>query len=226
MLNMSNYYTKNLAAGRLKKCYDLAPGRVRQYLEAEIETVRARIKHGDHVLELGCGYGRVLAALQGETDNLFGIDLSVENLHFARHEFLSGHTVCLFAMDAYNLAFRTPLFDLVFCIQNGISAFGGEAGKLIREAIRVTRPGGTVFFSSYASKFWSQRLHWFKVQAVHGLIGEIDYECSGNGIIVCKDGFRATTFSPANFANLLNGLNCTGHVFEIDNSAVFCEIRV
>ena len=36
---MSGYYTKKLAAKRLRACYDLAPPRTRAYLEAEIEFV-------------------------------------------------------------------------------------------------------------------------------------------------------------------------------------------
>jgi 2-polyprenyl-6-hydroxyphenyl methylase/3-demethylubiquinone-9 3-methyltransferase len=36
-------------------------------------------------------------------------------------------------------------------------------------------------------------LEWFEIQSAHHLIGEIDYQAAGNEMIVCKDGFRATT---------------------------------
>jgi 2-polyprenyl-6-hydroxyphenyl methylase/3-demethylubiquinone-9 3-methyltransferase len=101
---------------------------------------------------------------------------------------------CLLAgMDAVRLAFGDALFDLVICIQNGISAFKVDQEKLIREAVRVTRQGGRALFSSYAERFWDDRLEWFEIQARHGLIGEIDHDKTGRGIIVGKDGFRATT---------------------------------
>src|SRR5947209_3540059 len=45
----------------------------------------------------------------------------------------------------------------------------------------------------YTPQFWEHRLEWFEIQAAHHLIGEIDYQTTGNGTIVCKDGFRATT---------------------------------
>jgi hypothetical protein len=39
---MPGYYTKRLAAERLRACYDLAPPRTKAYLEAEIEFVLAK----------------------------------------------------------------------------------------------------------------------------------------------------------------------------------------
>ena len=64
---------------------------------------------------------------------------------------------------------------------------------------------------------------------VHGvaqpvLLGEIDEEATGNGVIVCKDGFRATTFSPDDFLALAANLGLAVEVFEVDESSVFCEI--
>ncbi len=96
-------------------------------------------------------------------------------------------------MDAAHLGFRDRTFDVTVCIQNGISAFGVDQHRLFAEAVRVTRLGGTTLFSSYSDGFWADRLQWFEIQSAHGLVGTIDYQAMGNGVIVCKDGFRATT---------------------------------
>ena len=60
---MGNYYDDHLSANRLKRVYDLAPARVRRYLDAEITHVISHLNDSHLVLELGCGYGRVLAQL-------------------------------------------------------------------------------------------------------------------------------------------------------------------
>jgi len=93
------------------------------------------------------------------------------------------------------MAFDSCVFDVVFCIQNGISAFGVDQKRLIAESIRVTKNNGVILFSSYSPKIWDARLEWFRMQSQLGLIGEIDEEKTRNGTIVCKDGFRATTVS-------------------------------
>jgi len=56
---------------------------VKRYLEAEIEFVMEQVKHSDRVLELGCGYGRVLQKLLKKAPMVAGIDTSRENLLFA-----------------------------------------------------------------------------------------------------------------------------------------------
>lgn len=223
---MSGYYEEKLAADRLRRCYQIAPDRVKQYLDAEIEFVKERLTPGSVVLELGCGYGRVLAPLIGVPRTVVGIDTSIASLDLARKEVGSAASCQLSVMDAVTLGFCDGQFDLVICIQNGISAFHVDKRMLIEEAVRVTRCAGTVLFSSYLESFWGHRIEWFRIQAEHGLLGEIDEEASGDGVVVCKDGFRATTVSPKKFADLTKGLDATVTMIEVDRSSLFCEITV
>jgi ubiquinone/menaquinone biosynthesis C-methylase UbiE len=221
---MSDYYADKLSAERLKRCYEIASPRVRQYLEAEIEFVLAKIRPRDSVLELGCGYGRVLARLAKKSHRVVGIDTSLASLQLAQDE-LQGISNCdLAAMDAVQLGFRDKIFDVVVCIQNGISAFHVNRKDLIRESVRVAKSGGIVLFSSYSAKFWNARLEWFERQSEAGLLGEIDYEKTRDGVIVCKDGFTATTVSPDEFLSLTADLNAKTRIIEVDESSLFCEI--
>ena len=221
-----DYYDKTLSAEKLRRVYEIAPRRVKQYLEAEIHHVLARMTDHAVVLELGCGYGRVLERLAQKASELYGIDRSLASLRMAR-DILSEHkNVYLAQMNAVNLAFRERCFDLVVCIQNGISAFHVDQRKLIEESIRVTRLGGLVLFSSYSDKFWNERLRWFELQAQHELLGEIDYQRTGDGVIVCKDGFTATTVDEAGFSELTRALEAEVHLLEVDSSSLFCEIHV
>lgn len=118
----------------------------------------------DHVLELGCGYGRVLKRLIGKAERIAGIDTSSKSLQYAM-EYVDESDACEFyQMDATALEFEDQEFDVVFCIQNGISAFGVDQRQLLKEAVRVTRHGGIALFSSYSAKIWEARLEWFEEQ--------------------------------------------------------------
>ncbi len=223
---MSGYYAEKLSADRLKRCYEIAPPRVKQYLEAEIEYVLDKLKVTEKVLELGCGYGRVLLRLLGKSDKVVGIDTSYASLLMAR-EYTGNISSCgLIEMDAAELGFRKDCFDAVVCIQNGISAFAVNQRKLVEESVRVIRPGGTALFSSYSEHFWEDRLDWFRLQAEQGLLGEIDEAATGKGVIVCRDGFKASTVEPDDFAALTSGLPVKTEITEVDRSSLFCEIRV
>ena len=77
---MKNYYSKSLNSNNLQKCYDIAPPRVKQFLEAEINFVLSKIKPSDKVLDLGCGYGRVMKKLSEKAKTVTGIDISNDNI--------------------------------------------------------------------------------------------------------------------------------------------------
>jgi 2-polyprenyl-6-hydroxyphenyl methylase/3-demethylubiquinone-9 3-methyltransferase len=221
---MPGYYDDKLSAERLLRCYEIAPPRVKQYLEAEVEHVLQKIRRGDLVLELGCGYGRVLRRLASKAGSAIGIDTSFASLRLAQDMLHDLSNCQLISMNALHLAFSDWTFDLVACIQNGISAFHVDQKELIREAIRVAKPGGVVLFSSYSDKFWNDRLQWFRLQSEAGLLGELDPEKTGDGVIVCKNGFTGTTVRPEQFLSLTAGLNVDVELVEVDESSLFCEI--
>ncbi len=177
---MADYYSSKLSGQRLRRCYEIAPPRVQRYLQAEIAFVLERISPSFLVLELGCGYGRVVERLAGKARRVVGIDTSRDSLRMAQ-EYVGLGSPCQFIqMNA-----AAPIMNLlVIC------------------------------------------LGWFRTQAQHGLIGPIDEQATGGGVIVCKDGFRATTVSPDEFTSLLAEYPLPPKIIEVDRSSLFCEIAV
>ena len=221
---MTDYYVQNLSGRRLQRCYDLASPRVRQYLEAEVRHVLRRLRPGDSVLELGCGYGRIAERLAAVARHVVGIDVALESLRLGRHLFGPTSGCQWLCSDALALSLSEATFDVVVCLQNGICAFGVDPVALVQEALRVTRRGGRVILSSYADSFWPERLAWFEAQAAEGLVGAIDHDASREGVIVCADGFRAARMTPEGFRSVCDRVGVDAEIFEVDGSCVFCEI--
>ena len=167
---------------------------MKRYLEAEIDFVLSRLERNNTVLELGCGYGRVTFRLAEVAKRVVGIDTATESLALAR-QIAGSRSPCEFQ----------------------------EMDVLLRQALRVTRPGGRILFSSYAKRFWADRLEWFEAQAAAGLVGAIDHERTEIGTIVCKDGFHSGMLSPEDFLSLGKRLGVEAEVTEVDGSSVFCE---
>nr|MBN2276912.1 class I SAM-dependent methyltransferase [candidate division Zixibacteria bacterium] len=222
---MGGYYSEKLSAEKLRRCYQVASPRISQYLNAEVDHVLQFCRPNDLILELGCGYGRVVKHLCPRAGHVVGIDTSLASLLDMDNELGVCTNYSRIRMDAGRLGFRDNIFDLVLCIQNGLSAFAADPLILISEAVRVTRPGGHTLFSTYSEKFWTERLKWFYRQSAEGLLGEIDPDQTGDGVIVCKDGFRATTIKPGQFREYMKTLNRSAAIVEVDNSSVFFEIR-
>ncbi len=221
---MDNYYIDRLSAEKLKLCYELAPLRVKQYLDAESEFVRQKIHPGNLVLELGCGFGRILPEIASKARAVVGIDISLPSLLFGRETIKNVPNCFLAQMDALQLSFYDNSFDTVICIQNGMSAFQVDRKALVRESLRVTRDKGTVIFSSYSEKFWENRLEWFRIQSKAGLLGVIDDDKTRDGRIVCQDGFTASTVNSIQFLELTSEFNVDTNTIEVDESSLFCEI--
>jgi ubiquinone/menaquinone biosynthesis C-methylase UbiE len=222
---MSDYYAEKLSADRLRRVYEIAPPRVQQYFTVEVNHVLKNINSGDIVLDLGCGYGRIIPSFSRQARSVVGIDTSFSSLVMGKKMLSEIPNYNLLQMDALHLGFRDNSFDVVVCIQNGISAFHVDQKELIKESIRVTKPGGKILFSSYAEKFWNHRLEWFQLQSESGLLGEIDYEKTKDGVIVCRDGFTASTVNPEQFLSLASELKIEAKITEVDESSLFCEMR-
>jgi 2-polyprenyl-6-hydroxyphenyl methylase/3-demethylubiquinone-9 3-methyltransferase len=222
---VAGYYADKLSGARLQRCYEIAPPPVQRHLDAEIAFVLEHLRPRDSVLELGCGYGRVLARLLGHARLVTGIDTAPESLDLARQLLGEDPALCLHEMDALELGFADGAFDVVICIQNGICAFGVDREALLREALRVTRDGGKVLLSSYAQRFWADRLDWFRRQADEGLIGPIDEQATGDGVIVCADGLRLGAVGPDELTTLVRDCGVEGRITEVDGSSLFCVIK-
>lgn len=217
------YYSEKLNADRLFQVYQSDIPQVRAYLRAETDFVRSRLQGDERVLELGAGYGRIMKELAPYAASITGIDLSERTVELGREYLRECPNCSLLVMNAHSPVF-SGTFDGVLCLQNGLSAMKGDPENLVRQAVRLLSPGGRAYFSTYSPKFWDYRLAWFQEQARKGLLGEIDMEKTGNGIIVCKDGFTATTFGRSELERLgeISGLPFV--VEEADGSSIFLTV--
>ncbi len=101
-------------------------------LELQVTAPYAR---GARVLELGCGTGLILARVAEIADQVVGIDLSEGMAQHARERGLDVHigSVC-------DLPFDDDQFDLTYSFK--VLAHIPDIDAALREAARVTRPGG------------------------------------------------------------------------------------
>lgn len=219
-----NYYDENLNSTKLYQIYQTKYPRIEKYLDEEINFVKKDLHGNEVILEIGAGYGRIIKALAPFAVKIDGIDISLQTVELGREYLKECPNCSMQVMDAYNLKFAEK-FDVVLCMQNGLSAIKGQPSQLIDQCMRVLKPGGIVYFSTYSNKFWNYRLDWFREQAEKGLIGEIDMEKTKNGIIQCKDGFTAITFSEDELRNLGEESGFKYQIYEVDESSLFLILK-
>jgi ubiquinone/menaquinone biosynthesis C-methylase UbiE len=104
--------------------------------------VHGGIDASARLLEVGCGTGRIGAQFCAESDNYFGVDLSMAMLReFHRKKFAP--TPALVHADAGRLPFGNRVFDAVFMMH----MTGARNWRvLLAEAQRVLQSGGVLAF--------------------------------------------------------------------------------
>jgi phosphatidylethanolamine/phosphatidyl-N-methylethanolamine N-methyltransferase len=107
------------------------------------------------LLEVGVGTGLTLARYPADS-KVVGIDLSEEMLEVARvrRKRLNGRDVHLEVMDAEAMSFDDASFDVVTIPY--VLSVTPNPEKLVAEARRVCRKGGTIFILNHfsGSRFW------------------------------------------------------------------------
>ena len=134
-----------------------------QYLDKEIDFIRKHLHGNENVLEIGAGYGRILKELSTHAKNFIGIDISEDSTAFGKKYLKELLNIHLEVKDAYRLNLM-EIFNVVLCLQNGLSALKGEPLELIKISMKALLKGGKAYFSTYSTKFWQHRLAWFREQ--------------------------------------------------------------
>lgn len=98
-----------------------------------------RVRASDAVLDLGCGRGRHLVALQERGVRAFGVDRSLDALAAVPPDVRSRAV----RGDLRALPFADGAFDVALSLFSSFGYFGAEGDlAALREAARVLRPGG------------------------------------------------------------------------------------
>jgi SAM-dependent methyltransferase len=155
------------------------------------------LQDGDHVLEIGCGYGWISQALLGAAEiKWFGVDQSLEMVRRLQLIPLHANARALVA-DAVHLPFHDGSFDKVLC--TGVLMHIEESELAVRELVRVLRPGGRMVCSinnaispySLLVRLWNQRKRGFvqefrfpgSFRKILSAMGVESGEFSGDGIV-------------------------------------------
>ncbi len=100
------------------------------------------IDAGDRVLDVGCGTGFATEGLRKRTDEVWGLDQSAHQLERAFSKFGKCGPVTFHRGDAERLPFADDSFDAYW--SSGSIEYWPDPVETLREARRVTKPGGPV----------------------------------------------------------------------------------
>ncbi|MBP5660517.1 MAG: class I SAM-dependent methyltransferase [Lachnospiraceae bacterium] len=141
---LSDFYTKYDEGERLMRSRH---GQLEYYIT--MEYIHRYAQKGRKVLEVGAGTGRYSIALAKEGMDVTAVELLETNLDKLRQGSEGIDTIKSFQGDAIDLSrFADDSFDVTLVLGPMYHLYESvDVHKAIDEAIRVTRPGGTILFA-------------------------------------------------------------------------------
>jgi SAM-dependent methyltransferase len=141
-----------------------------------VDFARLPIEPGARVLDLGCGGGRHAFECYRRGAWVVAVDMNAGDLAEVAEMFAAmgsageaGPAGCAVAVrgDAHSLSFVDDAFDVV--ILSEVLEHIPDDGRVIAEAVRVLRPGGTLAVT--VPRWWPERVCWALSESYHRVEG-------------------------------------------------------
>lgn len=149
LMDKRSYYQKSSVAETYEKVrFGSASGQLTHSME--LGAIKSAFNHKEKLIELACGTGRLLRALQQEGWNVVGIDQSAPML---RQGSLKEPASFLIG-DVFNLPIENESFDGAYCFR--FTNHYADLSPFFKECYRVLRKGGHFLFDSmrWSPLFW------------------------------------------------------------------------
>ena len=177
------------------------PKQIQDFLNGEIKFINEHIKPSSSILEIGCGYGRLLNILAENAKEVTGIDFSEFEIDEAK-KFIKKDNIKLELMNAKELDFPNDSFDYVVCLDATFGNMPKIESEVIKEMSRVCKRGGEIIISVFSEEAKEVQIENYERLGMHPTN-------KGNAIHTIE-GFYSKRFSKRELKKLFSevGLNC------------------
>ncbi len=178
---------------------------IREFLEKEIKFLRKNIPAGKTVLEIGCGYGRLLHVLASRAKKVVGIDFSRPLIQKAKY-FLGEKCIKnadIYFMHADKLKFTKNMFDFTLCLDATFGNMPGIELAVLKEMKRVTKRDGKIVLSVFSESAKAAQIENYR------RIGLTGIHDNGSSVLT-NEGLYSRRFTKEELKNLCSdaGLKC------------------
>ena len=176
---------------------------IQEFLDGEIEFITRYIRQNVSILEIGCGYGRLLKILADKSELLVGIDFSTRMVALSKQNLKEKKNVKIQLMEADYLKFKNSSFDYVVCLDNSFGNMPKIELDVLKEMKRVCKNRGGIIISVFSENAREVQMENYKRVGLKGV--------QDDGIAIhTEEGFYSRRFTKQALRSLFEeaGLSC------------------
>lgn len=181
------------------RAYAVAPPEFQRLLQQELQWLSMHA--APPLLEVGCGAGRILAALGLQKGPVVGMDLVPRYLLAAKKLSLPAFWV---AGDGLAPPLRRGFWQTVIFAQATLGSLGGEGvrHRMVASLATLVAPSGLLLVTAYGPGARQARRAWYEAQQRAGLLPAFDEARTRDGTFAFVNGFVSQELSVEELAGL------------------------
>lgn len=177
---------------------------LKDYTEKEERYFIENVSRDSIVFDAGCANGRLLLLLHNKVKRIIGVDVNKDAVEQARIVCSKTKNVEVFNENVTKTHFTDSFFD-VSLYSNIFQNLGDAKIRTLKEAVRVTKPGGKIFASVYSDKALKERLKVYEILKVNFTVSD---NVKGTVILHLGDGDHTSEqFSKSDLLEICNQVN-------------------
>ncbi|MFA5877769.1 MAG: class I SAM-dependent methyltransferase [Candidatus Staskawiczbacteria bacterium] len=185
-----------------------APELIQEFLDGEIDFISAHIKPNSLILEIGCGYGRLLKIMAEKSKRVIGIDFSNRMVELSKENLGAKNNVNIQLMEADKLTFSDDSFDYVVCLDNSFGNMPEIELDVLKEMKRVCKKDGEIVISVFSENAESIQRENYK------RIGLTTIQDDGTAIYTAE-GFYSRRFTKEAIKSLFNNVGLEPEIMKV-----------
>lgn len=197
------------------------PKLLEDFFTQDLTYVKCAERVGSEVLEVGCGFGRLIPAIARNAKSVTGIDFSDLQLLHAGEEINGLPNARVLKMHAEALTFPDASFDTALCMNSTLGNMPGIEQAVLNEMTRVVRRGGDVVARVFADTE-EVRQAQYENYARLGLTNVRDI----GSAVVSDEGFYSRRFSEETLRELFTNSSLVPDVLRDSEAGYLVSAKV
>ena len=194
----------------------------KKWIKLQQQFLSTNLSDGLIVLDIGCGSGEELKVCSKISKKVFGIDNSQNAVKIAKKNLKDYDNIEIILENAEKMHFKDNFFDIVYCFGNTFGNWGSKKRKILKEMLRILKPGGKIWINVWAENSLNMRLKAYK------RIG-LKIKKVADGAVTVEDGKQKIAleqFDKETLRNLFNIVNLKlNFINNLTNYSYICELE-